>query len=104
MPSSILRRSVLTTTGDVSAEYPAGNAGNNGPGAARVSLAGSWAGGVILSNSLGDGEWVFVKLYAFGPEDDIATVCAAKELFRFEAAADFVGEARVIVSQGEVIP
>jgi hypothetical protein len=100
--SDILRRSVLAAPGDLSAEYPAGNARNNEPGAARISLTGAWAGSVILKNSLGDGEWTLVKVYGAGPEDDIAVVCSRRELFRFEAAMDFSGEARVIVSQGEV--
>jgi hypothetical protein len=98
----ILKRSVLTAPDEVSAEYPAGNAGNNEPGAARISLLGTWTGSVILKNSLADGEWTVVKAYDSGPGDDIAIVCSRRELFRFEAAADFDGEARVIVSQGEV--
>ena len=88
----------------MSVEYPAGHVGDNSPGFARVSLAGSWTGGVVLRNSLGDGVWTLVKTYDDGPEDDIACVCARREVFVFEAAADFSGEAKVIVSQSEVNP
>jgi hypothetical protein len=95
-------RSVLYAPGDLSAEYPAGNVGNNQPGLARISLAGSWTGGVILRNSLGDGVWTLVKNYGQGPEDDVALVCSRREVFRFQADTDFSGEARVIVAQGEV--
>jgi hypothetical protein len=70
---------------------------------ARVSLTGSWSGGVSLYNALADGVWTFVKTYASGPEDDIAIVCTKEEKFRFEAQADFSGSASVIVSQGEVV-
>jgi hypothetical protein len=101
MPS-ILQRSVLSAPGDLSEEFPAGHAGDNTTGNARVSLTGSWTGGVVLYNSLGDGEWCAIKRYENGPEDDVAKVCTRRELFRFEAADDFSGEARVIVAQGEV--
>ena len=102
--SDNLRRSVLAAPGEVSAEYPAGHVGNNAPGYARVSLAGSWTGGVILRNSLGDGVWTVVKTYDNGPEDDIACVCASREVFQFEAAGNFSGSAQVLVTQGEVLP
>jgi hypothetical protein len=95
-------RSELLGPGDVSAVYLAGNGTGNVPGAARVSLAGSWTGAVTLRNSLGDGVWTLVKTYASGPEDDIAIVCTERESFRFEAGGDFSGQALVIVSQGEV--
>jgi hypothetical protein len=99
---SILQRSILNAPGDVSVEYPAGNKGDNQPGAARVSLVGSWTGSVTLFNSLGDGHWTVVKTYSNGPEDDTAIICTRAELFKFEAAGDFAGTARVIVAQGEV--
>jgi hypothetical protein len=102
--SEIQRRSVLTSPGDVSTEYPVGNCRDNSPGMARVSLAGSWTGGVTLRNSLGDGVWVVVKTYGNGPEDDIAVVCGRKESFRFEAEPGFSGTASVIVTQGEALP
>ena len=102
--SDNLRRSILTAPGAVTAEYPAGHVGDNSPGFARVSLTGTWTGGVILRNSMGDGEWSVVKTYDNGPEDDIACVCGKRELFRFEAANDFSGVARVLVAQGEVLP
>ena len=102
--SGNLRRSILTAPGEVSAEYPAGHVGDNSPGFARVSLTGSWTGGVVLKNSLGDGDWAVVKTYGNGPEDDIACVCGKREVFMFEAAADFSGTARVLVTQGEVLP
>jgi hypothetical protein len=59
---------------------------------------------VTLYNSLGDGQWVVIKTYASGPEDDIAIVSTKKELFKFVAASNFAGSASVIVAQGEVIP
>jgi hypothetical protein len=101
--SEIQKRSVLTAPGDISTEYPVGNVGDNSHGSARISLTGSWSGAVTLYNSLGDGQWVFVKTYDQGPEDDIAIVCAKREFFRFEAGGSFSGSASVIVSQGEVI-
>jgi hypothetical protein len=102
--TSIQQRSELAAPGDRSTEYPAGNAGDNQPGAARISLTGSWTGGVTLYNILGDGAATVVKNYANGPDDDIAVVCSSRELFVFEADSDFSGTAHVIVSQGEVIP
>ncbi|MDR3152901.1 MAG: hypothetical protein LBW85_01180 [Deltaproteobacteria bacterium] len=102
--AGILARSVLTAPFDVSVEYPAGNARDNQPGAARVSLAGSWTGTVTLLTSLGDGDWTVVKAYSKGPEDDVAVIGSRRELFRFEAESDFAGVAKVIVAQGEVLP
>jgi hypothetical protein len=101
--SSILQRSVLNAPGDLSVEYPASHKGDNQPGAARVSLTGSWTGGVTLYNSLGDNQWTVVKTYSNGPDDDIAIICTRYELFRFEAASNFSGTANVIVAQGEVV-
>ncbi|MDR3154298.1 MAG: hypothetical protein LBW85_08535 [Deltaproteobacteria bacterium] len=101
MPS-ILQRSVLSAPGDVSLEYPAGNMAANGR--ATVSLAGAWTGGVTLYHALADGEWIAVKTYSGGPEEDVAFVSAERELFRFEAISGFSGECRVIVAQGEVQP
>jgi hypothetical protein len=101
--ATILQRSELTAPGDESIDYPVGHIGDNAAGLARISLVGSWTGGVTLYNSLGDLRWTVIKSYSNGPEDDIAIICTKKEYFKFVAASNFVGSALVIVSQGEVI-
>ena len=101
--SEILKRSILAAPYEESAEFPAGHKGDNQPGSAVISLTGTWTGGVTLYHSLGDGEWLAVKTYANGPEEDTAIISSKAELFKFIAAANFSGTAKVIAAQGEVL-
>ena len=99
---SNLERSVLASPGDRSETFWAGNAGDNQPGAATVSLTGSWSGAVTLYHALADGEYQAVTSYSSGPTEDIVIIGSNEESFYFEAASGFSGTARVIVAQGEV--